>query len=248
MFQKPMRRSDDSADQTQEMLAVESSRSAAQSSHAKEEAKNSDEKMSLFWRVFGGTILSIIALTAITLFNHISNSLAELRADVAREREARSELVKKDEFQTRSTSQYERIRAAEGLKVDLETLKERAHANAAALDAVKKETAGLEVLKERLAGIESVKKEAAGIELLRERLAALSVDLKAAREDVLKLQAELEKNRAADMERKASRDSQAKQYDDALKELQKEVQLCREKLARFEGSQSPPKTAAPPKD
>ncbi|MBY0512921.1 MAG: hypothetical protein K2P78_03305 [Gemmataceae bacterium] len=158
-------------------------------------------------------------------------------AELTREREARAEFVKKDEFQTRNQSQYERIRAAEGLKADIEALKERASSNAAAVEAVKKETAGLEVLKERVAGVEAVRKDAAGLEVLKERLAAVTADLKATREDLLKCQAEVEKNRLADMERKASRDAQARHYDDAIKELQKEIQACREKLARLEGPQ-----------
>lgn len=250
MFQKPIpRRTDDSLDRTQELVGLETARSSADSSRgAEKESKKDEEKMSLFWRVFGGTILSIVALTAITIFNHLSNSITELRSELAREREARTELVKKDEFQSRTQSQYERIRAAEGLKADIEGLKERANTNAAAIEAVKKEAVGVELLRDRVASVETLKKDLAGVEVLRERLAALSTDLKTAREDVLKLQGELEKNRIADMERKAARDSQVKQYDDTLKELQKEVQLLREKIARFEGAQTPPKSTPAPKD
>ena len=37
--------------------------------------------MSLFWRVFGGTILSIVALAAVTLYNNLSNGISDLRAE-----------------------------------------------------------------------------------------------------------------------------------------------------------------------
>ncbi len=231
------------------VLAVETLRSASESSrdklkHAEKEPKHEDEKLSIFWRVFGGAILSIVALVSITLFNNISSAIVELRAEIGREREARAELVKKDEFQSRSQSQYERIRAAEGLKADIEGLKERMNANAMAIETVKKDTAGIEVIRERVAGVEAVKKDVAGVEVLKERLVAVTVDLKATRDELQKLQADIEKNRAADLERKAFRDAQAKQIDDLIKEMQKDLQDCRLKLARFEG-QIPPATNSP---
>ena len=60
-----------------------------------------EEKISVFWRVFGGTILSIVALVVITVYQQFSSSLAELRNDMIRSNEARAELLKKDEFNSR---------------------------------------------------------------------------------------------------------------------------------------------------
>ncbi len=229
------------------MTMAETARSAAESSGGQHEKKE-DEKLSIFWRVFGGTILSIAALVSITLYNGISSSIAELRNELNREREARAELVKKDEFNSRTTSQYERMRSLEGLKADQEGLKERVNSNAACLDVVrkdftatadaaKKDAAALEVLKERVAALEPVKKDVAGIDLLKERLITATADLKTVRDDVSKLQQETERNKAGDLERKAQRDSQYKQVEESLKELQKGLQACREKLARIEGPQ-----------
>src|SRR4051812_32032985 len=100
-----------------EVTMLETVRSAADSSSDKPEPKKKDEEgMSLFWRVFGGTILSIVALVSITLYNNMSSSITELRAEVSREREARAELVKKDEFNARVTAQYERMRGIDSLK------------------------------------------------------------------------------------------------------------------------------------
>ena len=209
--------------------AAETLRSASQST-TKAAGGNDDEKMSLFWRVFGGTILSIVALVGITIYNNISSSISELRNEVSREREARAELVKKDEYNTRNQSQYERIRAAEGLKADLEGLKERTNTNAAAIDALKRDTA---------TAVDTVKKDTAGLDLLKEKLTTAAGELKAVSDAVQKVQQELEKNRASDLERKAFRDAQAKQVEDALKDLQKGLQDCREKLARLEGAQPP---------
>jgi archaellum component FlaC len=228
-------------------LAAETARSAAESSAADRPRGTDDEKVSLFWRVFGGTILSMIALGTITLYNSISSNIAELRNELNREREARSELVRKDEFNSRTSNQYERIRSFDGMKAEHEALKERINANGAALDALKKDSAGtadavkrdaaaLEVLKERLTALEGLKKEVAAVELLRERLAAAAADLKTVRDDVAVIQREVERNRAGDNERKASRDAQFKQVEESLKEVQKGLQECREKLARLEGA------------
>ena len=235
------------------LTAIETARSITSSpvSAPKHDEKKDEEKMSLFWRVFGGTILSIVALVAITLYNSLANSIGDLRSELSREREARTALAKKDDVDARIKTQYERIRTLEGYKVDIESIRERASANAvasetvkkdlgASLDSLKKDTAGLELLKERVAVLDALKKDIAGIDGLKEKVATLTVDLKVARDEVQKAQQEVEKNKAADLERKLFRDAQAKQLDETIKELQKNVQACREKIARLEGSQVGP--------
>jgi predicted nucleic acid-binding Zn-ribbon protein len=199
-------------------------------------AEAGDERMSLFWRVFGGTILSMITLGAITLYNSISSNIAELRAELNREREARTELVRKDEFNSRTTTQYERIRSLDGLKADFEGLKERVSGNAAALDALKKEVA---------AGSDAAKKDAAALEVLKEKFAAAAADAKALRDEVVRVQKEQDRNQASDLERKASGDAQQKQIGETLKEVQKGLQDCREKLARLEAAREPKGAAGP---
>jgi DNA repair exonuclease SbcCD ATPase subunit len=236
-------------DETQELnaslAAGETLRSAANPAQAG--AKHDEEKLSVFWRVFGGTILSIVALVAITLYNNISGNISELRNELNREREARAGLAKKEDLDTRLKSQWERIRLVEGYKAEIEGIKERSAANGIALEAVKKEAAGLDVLKERVAALEAVRKEIAGLELVRERLTSLTADTKSAREEVAKLHQEVEKNKTYDLERKTFRDMQAKQVEETLKELQKGLQDCREKLARLEGAQpvGPPAPKGP---
>jgi hypothetical protein len=195
-------------------------------------AAEGDERVSLFWRVFGGTILSMVTLGAITLYNNISSNIAELRTELNRERDARADLVKKDEFNNRTTTQYERIRSLDGLKAEFEGLKERVNGNAATVDAIKKDAA---------AGADAAKKDAAALEVLKEKFATAAIDLKGVRDDVAKLQKEQDRNQASDLERKLHRDAQYKHVDDVLKELQKGLQDCREKLARMEGSRPDPK-------
>jgi DNA repair exonuclease SbcCD ATPase subunit len=259
LLMSPRRPNDN--ERTTELATYETARTA---SEPKEEpAKGDDHKISVFWRVFGGTILSIVALVTITLFNNFSGSISELRAELSREREARAELVKKDEFNARISTQYERIRAHDGLKVELEALKERANTNLAAMDALKKDAGSavdgakkelttvadavkrdalaIDLLKERLAAVEALKKDLAALDAIKEKTASASTELKALRDEVMKVSNEIERNRVADSERKASRDALQKQTDEALKELTKGLQECREKLARLEGAKPQPK-------
>lgn len=83
---------------------------AAVHSHVNDaKTKHDDEKLSIFWRVFGGTILSICALISVTIYNNMAGSLSELRGEISRINEARGELIKKDEFNTRISTTYERV-------------------------------------------------------------------------------------------------------------------------------------------
>lgn len=233
-------------------VAAESLRSAAAPKVAPAGASD-EHKISVFWRVFGGTILSIVALVAITLFNSIQSSISELRADAARarealasmvkredldrEREARAGLAKKEDVDARIKTQYERIRAIEAYKVDIEAAKDRAHSAAAAVENLKKELA---------ASVDMLKRDTATIELFRERLTVLTGESKLASEAVNRMQSELEKNKASDLERKLFRDAQTKTIDDSLRELQRAMQDCREKLARLEGAGPAPRTPPRP--
>ena len=250
MFGKRMDQEHEEIPGTNGSLAMfETARSAAnQPGRGAAAEKKDDEMMSLFWRVFGGTILSIAALVAITLFNNTTSAINDLRNDIAREREARGGLVKKEDVDARIKTQYDRIRTVEGYKAEIEAIKERVAGNAAtveaarkdlgaSIDLLKKDSAGLDVLKERVAAVEGLKKDVAGIDGLKEKLAGLTTDLKAARDEVMKVREELEKNKAADLERKTFRDSQAKQLDETLKEIHQGLQACREKIARLEGAQ-----------
>lgn len=270
MFQKRVEHEgDESVGQNGTLAAAETLRSAAA---GPAEKKSGDEQVSIFWRVFGGTLLSVVALAAITLYNNLSSNIAELRSELSREREARTGLVKKDDNDTRVKTLYERIRGVEAHKTEIETLKERATVNAAAieglrkdhaaamegvkkdaaaaleavkkdataaLDSVRKDAAGVDVLKERVASLETVKKDIASLEVVKEKLTGAAADLKTVRDELQKVQQEVERNKASDLERKSSRDIQARQIDETLKELQKGLQDCREKIARLEGGAQP---------
>jgi DNA repair exonuclease SbcCD ATPase subunit len=243
----PKRISNEDTSRTDEYLAVETARSSSQPPPPAKsaETKKDEEKIHVFWRLFGGTVLSIVALVAITLYNNLNGSITDLRQELSREREARATLAKKDDVDARAKTQWDRIRAVEGFKADIEAVKERTTANAAAIDGVKKDAAGVEVLRERVALLEALRKEVAGLDAVKEKVATATADLKAFRDEVQKVQQELERNKSGDSERKAFRDAQAKQLDDTLKELQKGLMDCREKLARLEGVGPPAPKSKP---
>lgn len=229
---------------------------AGESVAAHQAEKKEEERMSLFWRVFGGTILSIVALIAITLFNNMMTSITDLRSEIAKANEARSaavlelrtemakagesksELVRKEDYNSRMNSYSERVQA----------IQQQNSLQNATLTSQRTEIDGL---KERIAKVsleaDAAKKDIAALELVKERIALLLADLKSARDEHQKLRADVDKNQAYDLERKESRDKQYKQIDDSFKELNKAIQDCREKLARLEGQYGPPSLVQPKK-
>jgi hypothetical protein len=70
----------------------------------------SDEKISIFWRVFGGTLLSISALVIMTAYTNLSGSISDLRKDINQEIEKRSEYARKDDLNSRVMAQWSAIK------------------------------------------------------------------------------------------------------------------------------------------
>ena len=251
-------------------------RLAAESGAKKHKHGLNEEKISLFWRVFGGTIISIVALFALTFFNNMTNAISDLRADLTRANEARTsavvelhneltrandsrgDLIRKDEFNNRLTSVWTRMQAAEKLdadqiatltaaKAELTETKERLAKHTADLEVLHKEMSmGLEKMKRDQGDfIDSTKKEMALSAVMKERLANLIADLKEVREDCQRVRQEVDKSVAAGSERKLLRDVQSKSHEETMKELQRALQECREKIARIEGQVGSPAVLPP---
>lgn len=203
--------------------------------------KGDEEKISVFWRVFGGTILSVTALAAITLYNNITSSISELRAEVARLNEAKGDFARKDDvngLRLQATTHA-------GYRTEIDSLKERASKYRTELeDARKALTAALDAQrKEETTALDGLRKELAGLDAMKERLLTLAVDMKAAKDDLAKVRTDVDKNQVADNERRDQRTAQMKQLEDLVKELAKAVQETREKVARLEGVTGPPRPA-----
>src|SRR5258708_21882384 len=92
-----------------------------------ESAQNAkgEERISVFWRVFGGTLLSIAALVGITLYQQFANSLNELRSNVNNLHESRGDLVKTEDFNSRSNALWGAIKEIQATSASVSALKER---------------------------------------------------------------------------------------------------------------------------
>jgi hypothetical protein len=99
----------DSTEHMNPTSVSETLRSSSNHRRSTEAAKGGDEKVSMFWRIFGGTILSIFALVLITAYQSHANALHELRTDISRANEARADMVKKDEFGASKTKIWDKF-------------------------------------------------------------------------------------------------------------------------------------------
>jgi hypothetical protein len=190
---------------------------------AQREPTHPDERVSLFWRLFGGTILSILALVAITIYNHLATSISEVRAELNRVNEARAELVKKEEFNARTQSVWERVQALQELRVTVTGLKEQVAAGA---------------------------EKQADLKAVRDTLGLVEQRLKTA-EDDHKALAKAELAITALEQKGAAREAQLKAVEDDRKEMARQLQELRERLAKVEGAtevKPMPKSAAKSKD
>jgi hypothetical protein len=169
------------------VLAAETLRNAAPAVEATPVAKG-EERIPLFWRVFGGTLLSIAALVVLTLGQQFHNSLNELRADLehlnsdlrkdmSRLSETYGDLVKKDEFSARMRSVWDSIKDLQTDKESFTALKERCAIMQARLQAdednCKDLTRELQQLREARAREEERTELLRELQRLRERLAAM---------------------------------------------------------------------------
>jgi hypothetical protein len=93
---------------TATMVEAETLRSSSNQDHGP--AARGEERISLFWRVFGGTLLSIAALVVITVYQSFSSALSDLRNEIIRINDARGELIKKDEVSTKMTRVWSELK------------------------------------------------------------------------------------------------------------------------------------------
>jgi BMFP domain-containing protein YqiC len=127
------------------LLALETLRSASSPPEAAPPVK--EERISVFWRIFGGTLLSIGALVVLSLCQYFNNSLnalrgdlarlsedvhkeighlcADLRKDLVRLTENQADLVKKEEYGTRLKSIWDSLKELQALGTTVAALKER---------------------------------------------------------------------------------------------------------------------------
>jgi hypothetical protein len=182
-----------------------------------------DDRLSMFWRVFGGTILSILALIAVTVYNNLQSNVTELRVELSRSNEARAELVKKEEFNARTQTMWDRLQALQELKATVSGLKEQ---------------------------VATYGEKQGDVKALRDQLAMIEQRLKSADEDHKAL-AKAELTITALEQKTAARDAQLKTVEDERKEMAKQMAELRERLAKVEGAtevKPMPKSSSASKD
>jgi hypothetical protein len=106
------------------ILAAETLRSG-DTPAKKKDGDRAEEKISIFWRVFGGTILSITALAVISAYQSLANGIHEVRGDVGHIRESSGDYIKKDEFNNRTTMIWNGIREAQAVSPTVTVLGNR---------------------------------------------------------------------------------------------------------------------------
>jgi chromosome segregation ATPase len=215
----------DSGEHLFPILATETTRNAAASSQPPAPPKSGDEKMSIFWRVFGGTAVSIVALVIITAYQMQNSSINDLRNELAKSNEARADLVKKEDFATSRSKIWDKLQEMQKDSVTVQQLKDR--------------MAQMEEQNKTLVAERKADQDLHAT--FKQQVAALEQQLKDSNASQKELQT-LQQTVAALQEKATLRDQQLKQMDDEKKELVKELQAFRERLAKVEAA----KDARPP--
>jgi chromosome segregation ATPase len=206
------------------ILAAEALRASdAAPKDRKDEKVGGDEKVSMFWRVFGGTILSITALMIINAYQSLANNIHEVRGDISRFRESAGEFIKKDEFNNRTTTIWNSLREAQAVNASVTVL-------ASKMTAVEQQLATAD--RERRDMQAALTAAAAA----KDRLAALEDGRKVGEQDHKDLVA-VGAALAALRDRDGVLEKQIKDGEAERRELTRELQHLRERLAKLEGLQ-----------
>lgn len=182
-------RSDRQPQQSANLMASAEVLRQQAASGAAQEAKKDDEKgMPVFWRVFGGTVLSIAALVLMTAYQGITGSIADLRSElnhtgtdlrkeIVRITEAQAELLKKEETDSRLSTVWRSLKEMQEERKELTALRERCQGLMSAFKSseVERQKTAQEVqrLRERAAVEEERRALVLEVQKLRERLAGL---------------------------------------------------------------------------
>lgn len=103
------------------ILAAETLR-AGDTSSKSDKPEKAEEKISIFWRVFGGTLLSISALAVLNAYQSLANNIHDVRSDVGRLRENSGDFIKKDEFNNRTNTLWTSLRDAQAINASVSVL------------------------------------------------------------------------------------------------------------------------------
>jgi septal ring factor EnvC (AmiA/AmiB activator) len=121
-----------------------------------------EEKISVFWRVFGGTLLSIAALVVMTVYQQFSASITELRNSVTRVNETHADFVKKDDLSSRTSKIWDTLKEITTALPAMKTHDSILDSQFKTAEQERKElVAKIQVLNERVAKLEAYQAAAA---------------------------------------------------------------------------------------
>ncbi|MFL5328924.1 MAG: hypothetical protein ACJ8C4_08400 [Gemmataceae bacterium] len=182
-----------------------------------------EEKISVFWRVFGGTLLSISALVVIQAYQSLASNIHDLRTELARMHEFQADFVKKDDFNSRTTSLWNRVQ-------DLQSLN-------AAISVTGNKMAAVE---QQLTVAERDRKEiqaaVAALAPFKDRLDEQKKAADSDHKEVITLGAALNAVREKDL----LLEKQLRESEGERKDFIRELQALRERLAKLEGTKAVP--------
>lgn len=192
------------------------------------EPHKSEEKISVFWRVFGGTILSITALVSIQAYQALASNIHEVRADQNRLRELSGDFVKKDELASRTTSIWNRVQELQNLNAAVTVTGTRLATIEAQVNNADRERREIQATLVQMSG-------------LREKTSQFDEARKLAEQDhkdLVSMLAAMQGLRDKD----AAMEKKLQDAETERKDLLREIQTLRERLAKIEGQQQTPPT------
>ena len=210
-----------------------------ESPHAKPMMDKPEDRMSLFWRVFGGTILSVAALIGVTLYNNLNSTISEIRADSTRtinelraridaQNDSRGDLMRRADLEKALTALSARLDAMDKLSSTIAAIKEQMTAlSDKSLTAAKDQKDSQEAMKTAIAA-------------LRDKLTPAEQSLKTLEDDRKTLTA-LQQMVAGMREKSAAQDVQIKTTETESKDIGKQITDLRERLTRLEARIEPAK-------
>jgi cell division protein FtsB len=213
------------------VLAAESLRNSAAPGEAAAPAPRADDRISAFWRIFGGTVLSIVTLIILTAFQQLSASLSNMNSKIEQLKDNSTKFVEKEEFSNRMTRFWDNVK---GPTAEVPALKAQVAAQDAQFKEAEKERK--ELCKE-IQALKGGHDKFVEKEEFSSRMTRFWDNIKGPAADVPALKAQV-----------ATQDAQLKEAEKERKELCKEVQALRERLAGLEAHHAAGKSSASGKD
>lgn len=204
-----------------------------------EDKPKSEDRIPLLWRIFGGTVLSILALIGVTSYTQFTNALNDLRSSIGRLSEAQTELVQKDEFSSRLTSVWNSIKTLQESQATIASLKERS---------LVRDHQIKDIEERREAMIKEIQELEASVALLKDRAMTRDQKLNSETELLTSLQKEMQtlSGVVTGLKERALVQEQQAKYDEERKELMRELIKLRERVACMEGRTTAVSKPVPP--